>query len=112
MQRDNMAIDTLHNLILCYFENEIDAARKQLKAGLFESFRDQVVAGRKIAEALELLTPYAQGDSRAQSLVKSGETLIRELLSVREVIRKRSTSPHKRQLLLISQVMPAESYLH
>lgn len=107
-----MATDTLHNRILCYFENEIAAARKQLEAGLFESFRDQVITGRRIAEALEILTPYAQGDCRAQRLVKSGEMLIRELLSVREVIRSRSSSPHKRQLLLISQVMPAESYLH
>lgn len=107
-----MAIDTLHNRILSYFESEIDAARKQFKAGLFESFKDQVITGRKIAAALELLTPYAQGDWRAQRLVKSGETLIQELLSVRKVILKRSSSPHKRQLLLISQVMPAESYLH
>ncbi|WP_306533447.1 hypothetical protein [Geobacter sp.] len=107
-----MAIDPLHNRILGYFENEIDAARKQLKAGLFESFKDQVIAGRKIAAALELLTPYAQGDWRAQRLVKSGETLIQELLSVRKVIRKRSGSAHKRQLLLISQVMPVENYLH
>ena len=107
-----MATDTLHNRVLSYFENEISAARKQLAAGLFESFKEQVIAGRKIAEALEILTPYAQGDWRAQRLVNSGETLIRELLSVREVIRKRSSPPHKRQLLLISQVMPADSYLH
>lgn len=110
--QDPMATDTLHNRILSYFEDEIDSARRQLEAGRFESFKEQVVVGRKIAAALELLAPYAQGDWRAHKLVKSGETLIRELLSVREVIRRRSSTPHKRQLILISQVMPAESYLH
>lgn len=110
--QDPMAADTLHNRILSYFEDEFDSARRQLEAGLFESFKEQVVVGRRIAAALELLAPYAQGDWRAQKLVNRGETLIRELLSVRDVIRRRSSAPHKRQLILISQVMPAESYLH
>jgi len=110
--QDPMATDPFHNRILSYFEDEIDSARRQLEAGLFESFKDQVVVGRRIAAALELLAPYAQGDWRAQKLVSSGKRLVRELLSVREVIRRRSSAPHKRQLILISQVMPAESYLH
>lgn len=107
-----MATNTLHNRVLSYFENEIDSARKQLKAGLFESFKDQVIAGRKIAEALQFLTPYAEGDWRARRLVRSGEMLIKDLLSVRAVIHRRSLSPQIRQLLLIYQVITTGRYHH
>ncbi|MRR38852.1 hypothetical protein EG829_30220 [bacterium] len=106
-----MAIDTLHNCILRYFESEIDAVRRQLDAGGFDSFKEQVIAGRKIAEALEILAPYARHDQRARQLVRSGTVIIQRLYSVREVISKRRNSPHHRQLLLISQVMTAETYL-
>lgn len=105
-----MAIDTLYNRILGYFEIELDTARKQLETGEFKSFKEQVIAGRRIAEALELLAPYARHDRRARRLVRTAENLIDDLLSVREVIRRRNSSPQVRQLLLISQVMPAESY--
>lgn len=106
-----MATDTLHNRVLGYFESEIDTTRNQLETGQFKSFKEQVIAGRKISAALEILAPYARQDQRTRRLVKIGENLIDDLLSVREVIRRRNSSPHVRQLLLISQVMPAETYL-
>lgn len=106
-----MAIDTLHTRILGYFESEIEALRNHLETGQFKSFKDQVIAGLKIAEALDLLAPYARRNHRARRLVRKGKTLINDLLSVREVIRRGNSSPHLRQLLLISKVMSSERYL-
>ena len=110
MQWGTMGIDTIQNRILVYFENEIVAVRNQLETGQFKSFKEQVIAGRKIAEALERLAPYTRRDQRARRLVRTGKTLIDDLLSVREVLRGRNSSPRFRQLLLCCQVMPEEGY--
>lgn len=110
-RQGTMAIDTIYNRILGYFENEVDAARNQLETGQFKSFKDQVIAGRKISNALELLAPYVRQDKRARQLVRNGEAVIRDLLSVRQVIQKHNDSPQCRQLLLICQVMAKRSYL-
>lgn len=106
-----MSTDILYNRILSFFEAELSAARKRLEAGEFESFKEQVIAGRRITDALELLAPHARRDQRARRLVRSGEALIRELMSVREVIRKKSASPRVRQTLLMSQIMTGKEYL-
>lgn len=105
-----MSIDSLYNRVLSYFEGELSSARKRLEEGGFPNFKEQVLAARRIAEALALLAPYSRRDQRARRLTKSGEALIGELMSVREVIRRKSASA-ERQTLLISQIMSGREYL-
>ena len=105
-----MTIETLYNRILSYFEDELSSTRRRLEEGEFASFKDQVLAARRIAEALALLSPYSRRDRRARLLTRSGEKLIHELMSVREVIRRKSTSAG-RQTLLISQIMAEKEYI-
>lgn len=106
-----MSADSVYNRVLSYFEEELAAARKRLETGEFATFKDQILAGRRIAEALALLSPYVRGDQRARRLVKSGEALLRELMSVREVIRKKNSAPGERQTLLMFQVLTGKGYL-
>ncbi|WP_298432986.1 hypothetical protein [Geobacter sp.] len=100
----------MYNRIMSYFEDELTSTRRRLEEGEFASFKDQVLAARRIAEALTFLTPYSRRDQRARLLTRSGEELIRKLMSVREVIRRKSTSAG-RQTLLISQIMAEKEYL-
>lgn len=99
------ADNNLHDNVLGYFEAEFAAARKKLKDGGYTSFKDRVLVSVKITEALSLLSPYVRSDKRARNLVRQGETLREELLSVRDVIKEKSTPARKRQNLLISQIM-------
>lgn len=106
-----MGVDTFYNKVLSYFEGELAAARERLDSGQFTSFKDQVVAGRRLAEALALLAPYARQDQRARHLVKNGEALLRELMSVREVIRKKSATRGFRHTLLITRLLRKKEQL-
>lgn len=109
--RVTMSADSLYNRVLSYFEEELAAARERMERGQFATFKDQILTGRRLADALALLSPYARGDRRARRLVKSGEALLNELMSVREVIRKKNSAPGERQTLLMFQILTGKEYL-
>jgi hypothetical protein len=100
-----MTTDTLCSRVLSYFEDELDFTRKRLDAGLFDKFRDRIVASRKIADALEMLAPYCRKDQRARKLVRRGESLRKELLSVREVICKKHGARSKGHTALLVRIL-------
>lgn len=76
--------------VLTYFSKEFSAIKERLQAGQFDNFRERVVVSQKIAEAISLLAPYVRSDARTRILVRDGETLKNNLLSVRDLITRRS----------------------
>ncbi|HJV33960.1 hypothetical protein [Geomonas sp.] len=77
--------EIIHSDVLNYFNSEFDALDARLKTGGL-GYKERVLVSRKIDEAVHLLSPYVRSDPRARHLVRSAETLKKELLSVREMI--------------------------
>ena len=92
--------EIIHSDILNYFNAEFDALEERLKNGNMADYRERVLVSRKIAEALHLLSPYVRSDPRARHLVKSAESLKKELLSVREMIVKQVLQEKDKKSLL------------
>ena len=97
--------EIIHSDILNYFNAEFDALEERLKNGNMADYRERVLVSRKIAEALHLLSPYVRSDPRARHLVKSAESLKKELLSVREMIVKQVMQDKDKKSLLHAMVM-------
>lgn len=83
-----MAIENekLYDTVFTYFEGEFHVMREKFESGLLDDYKERVIASQKINEALALLAPYVRSESRARQLVKTGEQLKKELLSVRDII--------------------------
>jgi hypothetical protein len=92
--------ETIHSDVLKYFNEEFDALEERLKAGGLDDYKERVLVSRKIAEAVNLLSPYVRSDPRARHLVKSAEALKKELLSVREMMIKHLMQQKDQQTLL------------
>jgi len=97
--------EIIHSDVLNYFNAEFDALEERLKTGDMADYRERVLVSRKIAEAVNLLSPYVRSDPRARHLVRSAEALKKELLSVREMIVKQLTQHKDQQSLLHAIVM-------
>ncbi|OGU12775.1 MAG: hypothetical protein A2075_05305 [Geobacteraceae bacterium GWC2_58_44] len=97
--------EIIHSDILNYFNAEFDALEERLKTGNMEDYRERVLVSRKIADALNLLSPYVRSDPRARHLVRSAEALKKELLSVREMIVKQVLQQKDQQSLLHAIIM-------
>lgn len=92
--------DILHSDVINYFTGEFAALEERLKAGRLDDYRERVLVSRKIAEAVHLLSPYVRSDPRARHLVKSAETLKKDLLSVKAIIEKQLLQQKDQQSLL------------
>lgn len=88
-----MSPDTIYERVISYFEAEFEAVRRTLESGELNDFKERVVMSQKIMDALNLLSPYVRSEWRARQVVKSGEELRNDLLSVREIIKKKVISP-------------------
>lgn len=86
--------------VLTFFSNEFSAIKERLKTGKFENYRERVVVSQQIAEAINLLAPYVRSDARTRILVRDGETLKNDLLSVRELITRKTPSRPENPALL------------
>jgi hypothetical protein len=86
--------ETLYEKVIEYFDGEFRIVRKQLELGLLDDYRERVFTSQKITYALALLTPYVRNEWRARQLVKAGERLKHELLSVQDIINNRYCSSH------------------
>jgi hypothetical protein len=82
----------LYERVIDYFEGEFEVVKKQLELGLLDDYKERVLTSQKITYALSLLAPYVRSEWRARQLVKVGETLKHDLLSVRDIIGNRSWS--------------------
>ncbi|WP_054692667.1 hypothetical protein [Geotalea toluenoxydans] len=90
----------VYGTVLTYFSNEFTTIKERLKTGQFENYRERVVVSQLISEAINLLAPYVRSDARTRILVRNGETLKKDLLSVRDLItRKSSPRPENPSLL-------------
>jgi len=82
----------LYERVIDYFEIEFDIVKKQLKLGLLDDYKERVLTSQKISHALTLLAPYVRSEWRARQLIKTGESLKSELLSVRDIVGKNTWS--------------------
>ena len=82
--------NNVYATVLNYFTIEFANINERLKRGQFDNFRERVVVSQKIAEAINLLAPYVRSDARTRLLVRTGESLKKDLLSVHELITRRS----------------------
>ncbi len=78
----------IYERVIDYFEIEFNDVKKQLKLGLLDDYKERVLTSQKINHALTLLAPYVKSEWRARQLIKSGEALKNELLSVRDIVGK------------------------
>jgi hypothetical protein len=78
--------EKLYETVFSYFEDEFDAMRQKFESGQLDDYKERVITSQKINEALSLLAPYVRSEWRARQLVRSGELLKKELLSVRDII--------------------------
>lgn len=83
--------ESLFDKVIAYFENEFASVKKELKAGFLDDYRERVLTSQKITHALNMLSPYARNEWRARKLVKDGEALKKELLSVRDIVTRPSS---------------------
>lgn len=86
--------------ILTYFTNEFSAIKERLKHGEMDNFRERVVVSQKISDAINLLAPYVRSDARTRVLVRDGEMLKKDLLSVRDLITKKPCNRQEQPALL------------
>lgn len=85
-----MSADTnIYENVISYFENEFGDVKRKLEEGDLDDFKERVLVSQKITEALHLLSPYVRTEWRARQLVKDGEKLKKELLSVRDMIKQK-----------------------
>ena len=82
----------LYERVIDYFEIEFDNVKMQLELGLLDDYKDRVLTSQKITHALTLLAPYVRSEWRARQLIKNGETLKNDLLSVRDIVGKNIAS--------------------
>lgn len=80
--------EVIHSDVINYLSAEFDALEERLKTGELKDYKERVLVSRKIAEAVHLLSPYVRSDARARHLVKNAESLKKELLSVRDMMRQ------------------------
>lgn len=92
--------DTIHSDVLSYFTSEFRALEERLKSGGLDDYRERVLVSQKIGEAVHLLSPYVRSDPRARHLVRTAESLKKNLLSVREIIVKQLLQQKEQQTLL------------
>lgn len=78
--------EKLYETVFSYFESEFNAMREKLVNGQLDDYKERVVTSLKINEALSLLAPYVRSEWRARQLVRDGEQLKNELLSVKDII--------------------------
>lgn len=78
--------EKLYETVFSYFEAEFATMREQLAEGNLDDYRERVVTSQKINEALSLLAPYVRSEWRARQLVREGEELKKQLLSVKDII--------------------------
>lgn len=90
----------VYGTILTYFTNEFTAIKERLKQGEMENYKERVVVSQKISDAINLLSPYGRSDAKTRILVRDGEMLKRDLLSVRDLINKKPTTPQEQPALL------------
>lgn len=90
----------VYGTVVAYFTNEFSAIKERLNAGNYKNFRERVVVSQQISEAISLLAPYARSDARTRILVRDGETLKNDLLSVRDLITKKSNQRTEKPSLL------------
>ena len=85
-----MSVETnIYENVIKYFEAEFGEVKRKMEEGDLDDFKERVVVSQKITEALHLLSPYVRTEWRARQLVKDGEKLKKELLSVRDMIRQK-----------------------
>lgn len=92
--------DSLHSDVLKYFTDEFAALEKRLKTGELSDYRERVLMSRKIGEAVHLMSPYVRSDPRARQLMRTAESLNKQLLSVRDMIVKQLFQQKEKQSLL------------
>ena len=80
---------TQFDKVIAFFDREFDRVQRKLQAGFLDSYRERVQLSQQINEALHLLSPYVRSEWRARDLVKKGEELKRDLLSVRDILKKK-----------------------
>lgn len=95
---------TMYGTILTYFTDEFSSIKERLEHGEFANFKERVVVSQKISDAISLLSPYVRSDARTRILVRDGETLKKDLLSVRDLIT-RKTSAHGEHPPLLEALM-------
>ena len=96
-----MTDDTnVYGIILTYFTNEFSAIKERLQQGQISNFKERVIISQKISDAISLLSPYVRSDARTRILVRNGETLKKDLLSVRDLITRNSPHRHEQPALL------------
>lgn len=78
--------EKLYETVFSYFEDEFTAMRQKFESGQLDDYKERVITSQKINEALSLLAPYVRSECRARQLIRSGELLKKELLSVRDII--------------------------
>ena len=78
--------EKLYETVFSYFEDEFAAMRQKFESGQLDDYKERVITSQKINEALSLLAPYVRSEWRARQLIKTGEQLKKELLSVRDII--------------------------
>ena len=81
--------NNMYEKVITYFEAEFEEMKKRLEEGDLDDFKERVLVSQKITEALNLLSPYVRDEWRARRVVRDGEKLKKELLSVREMIRQK-----------------------
>lgn len=92
--------EIIHSDVLNYFNSEFHALQERLRTGELDDYRERVLVSQKIAEAVNLLSPYVRSDPRARHLVRSAEVLKKELLSVRDIIVKQLMQQRDQRPLL------------
>jgi hypothetical protein len=80
---------TQFDKVITFFDREFDRVQRKLQAGFLDSYRERVQLSQQINEALHLLSPYVRSEWRARDLVRKGEDLKRDLLSVRDILKKK-----------------------
>lgn len=92
--------NNVYATVLNYFTNEFSSINDRLKRGQFDNFRERVVVSQKITDAINLLSPYVRSDAQTRLLVRNGESLKKDLLSVRDLITKQVPSRQEQPTLL------------
>jgi hypothetical protein len=78
--------EELYEKVFSYFEREFESMRQRFEYGQLDDYKERVITSQKINEALALLAPYVRSEWRARQLVRDGEQLKKELLSVKDII--------------------------
>ncbi|SNB47470.1 hypothetical protein [Geobacter sp. DSM 9736] len=80
---------SIQESVISFFESEFTDLKKRLREGELSDFKERVVVSQKLSEAVKLLSPYVRTEWRARRVVREGERLRAELLSVGNMIRQK-----------------------